>query len=96
MSQPADADAFANPRRQCFVTRLIDRADDLVAWDDGPLRIGQLSVDDVQVGPAYRAGFDADTYLPWAGNRIGPLLKNQGFTGSMKNHSSHGLSFLQA
>lgn len=95
MSEPADADALADAQFQRFIAREFNRANDLVTRDDGPFWIGQLAIDNVQVGPAYGAGFDADAYLAATRNGIISLLENQWFAGLMKNHCSHSSSFLQ-
>ena len=48
-------------------------ADDLVAGDERQLRVGELAVDDVQVGPADAAGAHAQQDLPGFGLRIRKL-----------------------
>ncbi len=67
----------------------LDPADDLVTRDDRQLRIGQLAVDDVQVGAADAAGLDAQPDLPGAGIRIGPILEREPLAGPPQHHRAH-------
>ena len=67
----------------------LDDAHDLVARHDRQMDVGQLAVDDVQIGAADAAGLDAHADLARAGQRIGPLFKRERLPGRCKNHCLH-------
>ena len=62
-AEPGDADAVADRDIAHAVAERLDRADDLVAEDERQCRVGQLAVDDVQVGAADAAGPHPDQHL---------------------------------
>ena len=65
-------------------------ADDLVPGDQGKFGVGQLSVNDVQVRPAYCAGVDA--YQDLSCVRLWPrhIGEAQRLAWSLQNHRAHG------
>jgi len=79
-AEPRDADAPAG--------RLVD-ADDLVAGHERQLRVGQLAVDDVQVGAADPAGADADEQLAGLGLRLGELGRLEPRALRSQDHRPH-------
>src|SRR6185437_1155532 len=89
MAEPGDADPGANCRRGDAGAEASDDADDLVAGYQRQRRVGQLAVDDVEVGPADAARLDPDEELARAGNRIGPDLEDQWRLGAAQNHCLH-------
>ena len=95
MAEPGHADPRAELEVDAFADRL-DAADDLVPRHDRQLGIGQLAVDDMQVGAAYAAGLDPNPNLPRSGRRIGPLLHHQPFAGPPEDHGAHDRICLQA
>jgi hypothetical protein len=69
-AQPGYADPRSNLMLRAVAT-LEHGADDLVTRYDGQLRIGELAIDQVQIGAAHSAGTDLDQDLPGAGHRSG-------------------------
>jgi hypothetical protein len=67
-----------------------DGADDLMAWNHRAFWVGQLAIDDVQVGAADGAGMDADQHLMRA--RAGHEMlgvQPEGGVGAVENHCTH-------
>ena len=67
-AEPGNAYAVADGEAVDPGARLDDHADDLDARGQGKLRVVELAVDDVQVGPADGAGADADEDLVLVGS----------------------------
>ena len=63
--------------------------DDLVARDERQLRLGQLAVDDVEVGPAHAAGSDPEQHLARAGNRVRQPGRAQSAARFVEHHRAH-------
>src|SRR5580658_6365453 len=78
MAEPGHADARAGRERDPFA-RSLDPAYDLMPRNDRQLGVGQLAVDDMQIGAADAAGLDAQPNLPRPGRGIGPRLHHEGF-----------------
>ena len=66
-----------------------DRADDLVAQDEGQLGVGEFAVDHVQVGAAHSAGPDGDENLTGAGLGSRGVGSAQQAMRCVKQHGSH-------
>ena len=81
-AQPRDPDPVAGREALRPLPRLDHLADDLVAEDQRQLRLGELAVDDVQVGAADAAGDHPDESLPGPGLGIGQLGPASGRLGS--------------
>ena len=65
-------------------------AHDLVARHERQLGLGQLAVDDVQVGPADAAGLDGDEDLARGRLRVGQVGLAQRRARRVENHRAHG------
>jgi hypothetical protein len=63
-----------------------------VARDQGQARVGQLAVDNVEVGAAEAAGVDLQQNLPWAGPRSRLIAEFERPAGCRENHRPHGNS----
>ena len=63
-AEPRHADPVADLETIDIGARLDDGADDLVAGDQRQFRLGQLAVDDMQIGAADPAGMNLDQQLP--------------------------------
>src|SRR5215210_2591973 len=95
VAEPGDADPV--PRREApdACADPLHRADDLVAGDQGQLRVGELAVHHVQVRPAHRAGVDPDH------DPLGPRFRlrhpggAQGAARRVEDHRAHRLPTLQ-
>ncbi len=74
-AQPRHADPGADAGGGDAGSACGDRADDLVAGDDGDLRVRQLTVDEMQVGAADAAGAHGNLHLARAG--LGPRQRAQ-------------------
>ena len=77
VAQPGYADPVPGAERDCRAACLDDGADDLMAGDEGQLRMGQLAVHHVKVGTADAAGVDAHQYLVRPRLRDGQLPFSQ-------------------
>ncbi len=95
VAEPGDADPRAELEVDAFARRL-DPADDLVPRHDRQFGIGQFAIDDMQVGAADAAGFDANENLPRSWLGIGTLLHDKRLAGSPEDHGAHGGLRLQA
>ena len=71
----------------------IDEADDLMTRDDRQPRLGQLTIDDMEIGAADRAGLDAHENFVRARNGCWPFLRRQRLPDPMQHHRSHALTF---
>src|SRR5690606_37042899 len=69
-----------------------DRRDDLMSWHQRQLRVHQLAVDDMKVGPTDAARVHAQQQLGRAGGRARQLRAAQRPTGMIENHRLHGSS----
>ena len=75
--QPGNADPLADGEILDPGAEPLDQADHLVAGNDRQPRIGQLAVDDVQIGAADAAGFDANQQLAPARAPASPSLRRR-------------------
>jgi hypothetical protein len=69
MAKPGDADPFAGRKAVHTITEGMNMPDDFVAWYDRQCRVGQITVDDMQVGAADAAGRDFHQNLARTGIR---------------------------
>jgi hypothetical protein len=65
VAEPRDADALTHTEPLDTHPDRIDPTDDFVAGRDRHLRVGQLTIDDVQIRAAYAAGGHLHAYLTW-------------------------------
>ena len=86
-AEPGDADAVAGDESLSPTDRA---ADDLVAWNERQLGLGELSVHDVQVGAAHAAGRDCHEDLALGRLRIGQVGLAQRRARRVENHRTHG------
>ena len=79
------------------LARRLDPADDLVPRHDRQFGIGQLAVDDMQVGAADAAGFDREAGSgPGPGSGSGRSSIDEPLAGSPEDHGAHDRIRLQA
>ena len=64
-------------------------ADNFVTRYERELWLGEFTVDDVQVGPAYGAGADAKEKVPGNGFRYRQIGQSQRLSGCFKKHRAH-------
>ena len=89
MSEPRDADPSAKPR---WIDAAADRfhySDDLMTRNYGQLRIRQIAVYHVQVGPADGTCLDPQPDFAGAGVRVGSLDQLQWPANRLKHHRFH-------
>src|SRR5262249_47533570 len=91
-AEPRHADAIAASEPGDSRAELADRADDLVPGYERELRLRELSVDDVQVGPAHRASLDGDLDLTGAGLGYLQIAHHQRHPRSIQHHRPHSTS----
>ena len=72
-AEPRDPDPLPGLEALRPLPRPLDGADDLVAGDERQLRLGQVAVDDVEVGAADAAGVHPHQHLPRPGLGVGQL-----------------------
>jgi hypothetical protein len=94
--EPGDSHPVADgrPRRRASAVPGMwalgdDRAHDLVSEDERELGLGQLAVDDVQVGAADPAGLDCEQQLPGSRDRFGQLGERQRLARPLQHHGLH-------
>ena len=87
--EPGDADAVALREALGPLAGLLHRPDDLVTEDERELRIGQLPVDDVQVGAADAAGVHGDEDLTGARLGVGVVGLAQRFPRGVEDERTH-------
>jgi hypothetical protein len=87
--KPRHPDPVPHREAACVPADLLHGTDYLVAWDQGQSGMGQLPVNDVQIGPAYGAAVYAQEELPlsWLGHRH--LRDPQRLAGYVQDHRSH-------
>jgi hypothetical protein len=88
-SEPRDADAIAGCEGSDTGPHVDDSPDDLVAGHDRQLRVGKLTVDEVEIGAANRARADADQQLSGPRARDDEVGGLQGGPRSAQNHRVH-------
>jgi hypothetical protein len=71
--EPRNADALTHAQALDPRSDHIDPADDLMARDDRHLRVGQFTIDDMEVGAADAAGGHLDSNLARSGSPIGEV-----------------------
>ena len=89
MAQPGNADALAERQPMNAVSQAFHQPDDLVSRDYGQGGIGEFAVDQMEIGAADGAGFDAQPYLSRPRLRIGHISKFEGPIGRLQHHSAH-------
>ena len=89
-AKPGDAHAISHPRRLHRVPGRDDFSDNLVTGDEWQLGMGQLTVDDVQVGPAQGAGADLDEHLIVTGRGVWKGAFAKRAAGCVQDHRPHG------
>jgi hypothetical protein len=56
------------------------------------LRVGELTVDDVEVSPADAAGANSEEDLPWPRHGLGQLALDERPARRLEHHRAHDLS----
>ena len=76
--EPGNADASADREALDLRPQPRDPADDLVAGHDRRPDVGQLAVDDMQIGATDAAGLDPDQQLRWPWFGVGRSSRTNG------------------
>jgi len=87
--EPWNADALADAEGIDAGAEFIDAADDFVAGNDGEFWVGEIAIDDMQVGAAYAAGGDFYADFAGAGAWVGEIGPLQGEAGFVEDHCIH-------
>src|SRR6185437_5106624 len=87
--EPGDTHPVARPIAGDRRPDLGDRADDLVAGRDGVVDVGQLAVQEVQIGAADAAGLYRDADLVLAGRLQRNLFQAKRRAGGRESHRFH-------
>ena len=88
-AKPGDADALAGGEAGPAFGH---SPDDLVPGDERQLRVGQLAVDDVEIGSADAARVHGDQHLTGLRDGHGELGLPERLPGAVEHHRLHGLS----
>src|ERR1019366_5441052 len=86
VAEPRNADAFTDAQLLDASPDCIDPADDLVARNDRHLRVGQLAIDDMQVGAADAVSGHLHPDLPRPGLPVGDLYPFKGSPELLYHH----------
>ena len=89
MAQPGDADPHAETGVGHSLAQAVHDPDDLMTWNYGKPRIGEFTIEHVQVCSADRASFDPHSNFARGRRELRPLLKNQSLPHPMKDHGPH-------
>ena len=81
MTEPGDADPLTQARHRHPGADLLDDAHDLVPRHDRQADVRQFAVDDMQIGAADAAGFDAHDDLARGGDRVGSFDQRKPLAG---------------
>ena len=88
-AEPRHADALPGREPLRSRARRVHDTHDLVAGHDRPAEVGQLAVDDVQVGAAHAARADAQPHLAGPGLGPRPFDETQRLARSVEDERSH-------
>jgi len=91
VAEPGDADPLAEAQPRYARPDRLDAADDLVTGDDRRFRIGQVSVQNMQVGATDAAGEHLDPHLALARFAVRQLGPDQRRLRLEHHHGLHGL-----
>jgi hypothetical protein len=89
MAKPRDPDTLADPQLVHARADRIDTADDLVPGNDGELRLGKFTVDDMQIRTTHAASEDSYPYFISTGVRVGEISPLQRCLESPEYHRLH-------
>jgi hypothetical protein len=87
--EPGNTDPLPDREAANEGTHGIDPPDDLVPWNHRQLRLGQVAVDDVEVGSTDAASLDPDPNLSRTGRGVGPLDKLERSARPVQYHCVH-------
>src|SRR6185437_9565773 len=88
-AQPRHADAVPDPEAIGVASRFDYGADDLVTRHEMRFRIGQLAIDDMQIGTAHGACPHADDELSGTGYRALEIDRTERPPRLVENHGAH-------
>ncbi len=88
-AQPGNPDPLAERELAHSCAELFDRADDLMSGHERQLGLGELAVDDVQVGPADCARPHREPDLARRRLRLGELREPQRLAHPLEDHRAH-------
>jgi hypothetical protein len=89
MTEPGYTDPLAEAERRHTATEGANGSDDLMARNQRQSRVSELTIDDVKVGSAHGAGFDAHDDLSGRRLGIGSRLHRQGMARHVQDHCPH-------
>jgi hypothetical protein len=90
MAKPREADALARFQTLDIGADCVDPADNFVARDDRRQQVGELAVEDVQIGAANAAGGNADTDFAGSGMPVRQFGPFKSGPGGLQHHRLHG------
>src|SRR6185503_9667675 len=91
-AEPRHADALADDESFDFSTELVDGSDNLMSENERQLRTSELTIVNVEVGPAHAAREHLDPHLVRKDVWPRKLLEAELRPGLLENHSPHRLS----
>ena len=94
-SQPRNSDAIAKLESLNSLAKPLDPTDDFMAGNQGKLWIGQLAIDNVQIGSADSTRRDTHEHFFWTRIPDGHRSSNKRPPRSLQDHRVHGSFFAQ-
>jgi hypothetical protein len=94
MPEPGDTNAIANCKSDIAITHGYYSSDNFVAGNERQFGLREITVDDVEVGAADRAGGDFDKHLAGAWARQLPLNQPKRLANSLEHHRLHVITSL--
>ena len=88
-AEPGDPDPVARHETLGLLPRRAHGADDLVPHHQRQLRLGEVAVEDVEVGAADAAGMNRDLDLAGTGSGLGQLSQPERLPLPLEDHRSH-------
>jgi hypothetical protein len=88
-SQPRDSDAVANVKSLHSFAQPFDPADDFMAGNQGKFGLGQLAIDNVQIGPAYGTRSDAHEHFVRTGISNRHRTSDKWLARGLEDHRVH-------
>ena len=89
-SQPRDSDAVANLKSLTASPSRLDPADDFMAGNQGKFGLGQLAIDNVQIGSAYGTRSDAHEHFVRTGISDRHRTSDKRLARGLEDHRVHG------
>src|ERR1700730_17640886 len=88
-AQPRNPDAVTDRKIFDALASLLDAPDNLMSQNQRQLRVGQLAINNVQIGPANGAGVNPDKQLACLPLWFRHIVQHERFSRFLQNHRAH-------